>query len=65
MFDGLVSILAQEMRKKPMRPYLCHRESRIKIIDQMVTKILEMVQTNKLKPMKFSEIIEFMPMIKL
>ena len=33
VFDGLVNVLIQEFRKKPMRPHLADREARMEVID--------------------------------
>ena len=33
VFDGLVNVLLQEFRKKPMRPHLSDKKARMEIID--------------------------------
>ena len=65
MFDGFINILVQELSKKPIRPHICVKEARTKLIEQLVNKILVVVEEKKLKPLKFAEIIEHMPIIKL
>lgn len=36
VFDGLVSVLIQELRCSPIRPHLCDKDARIKVMDQIV-----------------------------
>jgi hypothetical protein len=33
VFDGLVNVLIQELRKKPIRPYLADPVARMQVID--------------------------------
>jgi hypothetical protein len=39
LFDGIVSILAQELTKKTIRPYICEPTARRALIHQFVSKI--------------------------
>ena len=63
IFDGLVSVLNQEMKKKAMRPHLCDVHARVKLIDQMVKKIRAGLGTHEIRT--FAEICEAMPILKL
>lgn len=40
VFDGLVSILVQELRKKPIRYHLCVPEARKSVIDQVIRQVV-------------------------
>jgi hypothetical protein len=33
VFDGLVNVLIQELRKAPIRPHLCDAKQRTQVID--------------------------------
>jgi len=33
VFDGVVNVLVQELRHKPMRPHLCDKKARMHLID--------------------------------
>jgi hypothetical protein len=44
-----------------MRPHLCVKESRLKVIDQLVKIIQKTVEEKKLKPLGFNELIENLP----
>jgi hypothetical protein len=48
-----------------MRPHLCFKESRMKVIDKLVKEMIRVMNEKKLNPQKMSEFIEFMPLIKL
>ena len=63
IFDGLVTVLSLEMRKNPMRPHLCERESRKAVMRQLIDIITTAV--NDRQPRDFSEICEVLPMITL
>lgn len=65
IFDGVVSILSQEMNKKPIRPYLCDKDARHALIHQFVSKIRATLTAKNHQVKDFSEICEAMPMIKL
>ena len=54
LFDGLVTVLCQEFRQKPMRPHLSNPEARKAIIHQMVEKITEALGDRKARD--FSEV---------
>lgn len=43
IFDGLVTVLALELKKKPMRPHLCERESRRALMKQVIDIIVTTV----------------------
>jgi hypothetical protein len=63
VFDGLVTILVQELRKKPIRYHLCVPEARDKVIDQIVRKMVQVMIEKKLNPQKIGEIIENAPCV--
>lgn len=65
IFDGIVSILIQELGKKPMRPYICDKNARMALVDQLVSKIRSYLKSTNHQVKDFSEICEVMPLIKL
>lgn len=58
VFDGLVTILVQELRKKPIRYHLCLPDARAHVIDQIVHKLVTVMLEKKLNPQRIGEIIE-------
>lgn len=58
VFDAVVTILVQELRKKPIRYHLCVPEARTKVIDQVVRKLVQVMIEKKLNPQKIGELIE-------
>ena len=50
VFDGLVSILVQELRKKPIRYHLCVPEARNRVIDQVIRQVVQVMLDKKLNP---------------
>lgn len=67
IFDGLVSVVIQEMRRKPIRMHLCDVKSgRKALLDQLITKIYNhMVVEKKFKIKNFSDVCQYMPKINL
>lgn len=65
VFDGLVSILVQELRKKPIRYHLCVPEARAVVVDQLVRRFVAIMVEKKLNPQKFGELIEHESLIEL
>lgn len=65
IFDGIISVLMQELNKKPIRPYLCDPTGRKAILRQFVEKIRQVLKTNKHQVKDFSEICEAIPMMRL
>ena len=63
IFDGLVSILIQELKKNPMRPHLCERKARKAIMKQLVETFVTKV-VNRV-PRDFQEICDDLPLIYL
>jgi hypothetical protein len=63
VFDGFVAVLAQELRKKPMRPHLCDSKARMALISQFVTKVRQ--QLGDIEVRSFAEICEHIPMMTL
>ena len=55
--------MVQELTKKAMRPHLCDKQARLKLIHQLVTKIRAGLGTNEIRT--FAEICEAMPILKL
>lgn len=39
VFDGVVSVLVQQLTKNPIRPHICDAGARKALIEQLVTKI--------------------------
>jgi hypothetical protein len=65
VFDGLVNILVQELRQKPIRPYLCDPQARRVVIDQLVHTVMDMCDKQNLVLHEFAEVVERLPLIKL
>ena len=65
VFDGLINVLVQELRKSPLRPHLCDPQARMKLIDQIVHKVMDMCSNQNLVLHEFSEIMEKMGVMKL
>jgi len=63
VFDGFVAVLAQELRKKPMRPHLCDPKARMALIDQFVSKVRQGLGDREVRT--FAEICEVIPMMTL
>lgn len=63
LFDGFVTILVQELRKKPIKYHLCVPEARMAVIDQLVKAFVGVMHEKKLNPQKLPEIIEHLSMI--
>ena len=63
VFDSFVTILIQELRKKPIKYHLCVPEARLHVIDQLVNKFVNVMLEKKLNPQKLGEIIEHLPMV--
>ena len=66
-FDGLVAVMAQELRRKPIRMHLCDTEKgRRLLLDQLINKIYDyLVLERKFKVKNFSDVCEYMPKINL
>jgi len=65
VFDGLVNVMVQELKKGPMRPHLCDKKSRRIVIDQVVDQIKELCDQQDLILHDFSEIPERIRMMNL
>lgn len=66
IFDGIVSVLVQELRRSPMRPHLCDQGARRNLIKQLTDKIInELVVGKGYKLKDFSEICQYMPKVTL
>jgi len=65
IFDGIISILIQEMGKKPMRPHLCDPTGRQALLRQFVEKIRAVLKANKHQVKDFSEVCEAIPLMRL
>ena len=63
LFDGFVTILVQELRKKPIKYHLCVPEAREAVIAQLVKAFVEVMHNKKLNPQKLPEIIENLSMV--
>ena len=57
IFDGLVSVLVQEMRKGPMRPHLCDPLARGFVIEMLVSKIMKVLADKNLVVHDFAEVV--------
>lgn len=60
-----MTILAQELRNKPIRYHLCVAKAREVLIDQLVSKLIAVMIDKKLNPQKLGEIIEHCPLLVL
>lgn len=65
IFDGVVSILLQELKKKPIRPHLCEPNARKALIHQFVSQIRAYLKKTNHSVKDFVEICEVMPIIRL
>jgi hypothetical protein len=65
VFDGLVAIMIQELRKKPIRYHLCIKEARVQVIDQLVRAFHKVMIDKALNPQKLGEIIENMFLVTI
>jgi hypothetical protein len=65
VFDGLVNVLLQELRKKPMRAHLADKSARYHLIDQIVLQVMDMCEEKKFKLHDFAEIAQYLPIMKL
>ena len=63
VFDGLVSVLIQELTSKAMRPHLCDKHARKQLIHQLVTKVRAGLGDVEIR--SFAEICEHIPCLKL
>mmetsp|Transcript_8449 Transcript_8449/g.14169 ORF Transcript_8449/g.14169 Transcript_8449/m.14169 type:complete len:185 (-) Transcript_8449:892-1446(-) len=58
-------MLIQELRNKPIRPYLCHKETRMDIIDQISQTLLDLTLEKNLRFHDFDEIPYYLRMLKI
>jgi hypothetical protein len=58
VFDGLINVLVRELRNSPIRPHLCNKESRRRLLSMVVDEIKKMADEKKLILHDFAEIIE-------
>ena len=65
VFDGVVNLLVQELRKSPIRPHLCDKKQRTHVIDQIVHALMDICDEKKLVVHDFAEIMEHLGMLKL
>lgn len=63
VFDGIVNVFVQQLKKKPIRPHLCDPKARAALIEQFVGKI-ESSLTDR-EPRTFAEICEVLPCVTL
>jgi len=64
VFDGIISVMVQELRKKPMRPYLCDvNKGRKALLKQFVAQIRQQLGANQVRT--FAQICELIPIMKL
>lgn len=61
VFDGLVNVLVQELRKSPMRPHLCDKQARLKVIDELVHHMMTRCAEKDIVLHDFAEMIERLP----
>lgn len=65
VFDGLVNVLVQELRKSPMRPHLCDKGARRQVIDQIVHAMMDKCDEKKVYLHDFAEMVERLPILHL
>ena len=65
VFDGLVNVLVQELRRSPIRPHLCDSGARKHVIEQVVRVLINTCEENNLILHDFNEIFEKLTVIKL
>lgn len=65
VFDGLVNVLVQELRKSPIRPHLCDKEQRKNVIEQIVHAVMDLCTEKNLVLHDFAEIMEHMRVLRL
>ena len=63
IFDGVINVLVQELRRKAIRPHLMFEETRQAIISQVYDQIRAAVQNRQVRD--FKEIIDELKLIKL
>ena len=65
MFDGLVNMLVQELRRKPIRPHLCDKKARMALIDKVVQRLMQKCDEKNLKLHEFAEVGEHLPCLNI
>ena len=65
VFDGLVNILVQEIKKSPMRPHLAEVNSRKAVMQEIVRQFMKMCDQHNLIIHDFPEICERLSMMTL
>ena len=63
VFDGVVSVLVQQLTKNPIRPHICDAGARKALIEQLVTKIEQALPDRE--PRSLSDICEVLPCVGL
>jgi len=64
VFDGLVNILVQELRRSPIRPHLCDENARMAVIDQVVHTMMDKCDEKGVQLHDMAEMLERLQMIK-
>lgn len=65
VFDGIVNVLVQELRKGPIRPHLCDKKQRKNVIDQLVHAVMDLCDEKNMVIHDFAEVMEYLRVIKL
>ena len=65
VFDGLINVLVQELRRSPIRPHLCDKKARKHVIDQIVHAMMDKCNEHNLIVHDFKEIFEKLTLIKV
>jgi len=64
-FDSMITILVKELARKPIKLFILHKKSRIKIMQQFLDGLKQEIIAQKVVPTKFSDIIPSSKFIKV